>query len=60
MGKAEALCLIRKRISVPLPQIFNAYMIEDIGFILMEKVPGIPLEKCWEDLPRDAKRSIVQ
>lgn len=35
-------------------------MIEDIGFILMGKVPGIPLEKCWEDLPGDVKRSIVQ
>ncbi|KAJ5144332.1 hypothetical protein N7526_001840 [Penicillium atrosanguineum] len=60
MGEAEALCLLRKRTSVPVPEVFNAYTIADIGFILMSKIPGIPLENCWKDLTLDAKSSIVQ
>ncbi|KAJ5219929.1 hypothetical protein N7468_009133 [Penicillium chermesinum] len=59
MGEAEALSLLRKRTSVPVPELFNAYTIADIGFILMSKVPGVPLEKCWKGLTRDTKRSIV-
>lgn len=34
MGDAEALCLLRKRTSVPVPEVFNAYTIADYGFIL--------------------------
>lgn len=60
IGEAEALCLLRKRTSVPVPEVFNAYTIADIGFILMSKIPGIPLEQYWKDLAWDAKRSIVR
>ena len=60
MGEAEALYLLKRRTSDPVPKLLNAYMIEDVGFILMEKVPGTPLEKCWEYLPPNSKRSIVQ
>ncbi|KAI9375790.1 kinase-like protein [Aspergillus egyptiacus] len=60
MGEAEALCLLRKRTSVPVPEVFNAYTIADIGFILMSKVSGVTLEQCWKDLTHDAKGSIVR
>jgi aminoglycoside phosphotransferase len=60
MGEAEALCLLRRRTSVPVPEVFNAYTIADIGFILMSKILGIPLEQCWKDLTRDGKSSIVR
>ncbi|GIJ83257.1 hypothetical protein Asppvi_002076 [Aspergillus pseudoviridinutans] len=43
MGEAEALCLVRERTSVPVPKVFNAYTIGGVGFLVMEKVPGIPL-----------------
>ena len=46
MGEAEALCLLRIKTSVPVPEVFNAYTIADIGFILMSKIPGIPLKQC--------------
>lgn len=52
MGEAEAMCLV--------PKVLNAYMIEDIGFILMERMPGIPLEECWDRLSIAARKSIVQ
>lgn len=35
MGEAEALCLVKERTSVPVPEVFNAYTIADHGFILM-------------------------
>jgi aminoglycoside phosphotransferase (APT) family kinase protein len=60
MGEAEAMCLVRKTTSVPVPQVLNAYMIGDIGFILMEKIPGEPLDKCWAHLSRDSMESITK
>lgn len=60
MGEAEALCLMRKRTSVPVPEVFNAYTIAEFGFILMSKVPGVSLERCWKNLTRDVRVSIVQ
>ncbi|KAJ9192301.1 hypothetical protein DTO164E3_8440 [Paecilomyces variotii] len=60
MGEAEAMCLVRNLTTVPVPKVLNAYMIEDIGFILMERVPGIPLEECWDRLSIAARKSIVQ
>lgn len=60
MGEAEALCLLKKRTSVPVPDLFNAYTIGEFGFILMSKIPGLSLERCWKTLTRDAKVSIVQ
>ena len=60
MGEAEAMCLLKERTSVPVPRVFNAYMIEDIWFTSMEKVPGVTLERCWKGLTKDTKRSIVQ
>ncbi|KAH8428510.1 uncharacterized protein LDX57_006209 [Aspergillus melleus] len=60
MGEAEALCLLRNKTSVPVPEVFNAYTIADIGFILMSKIPGISLGQCWKDLTWDDKSSIVR
>lgn len=60
MGEAEAMCLVRKMTSVPVPRVFNAYTIGDIGFILMEKVPGVALERCWEGLDSDSRKSIAR
>lgn len=39
MGEAEALCLLRKRTSVSVPEVFKAYIIANIGFILISKNP---------------------
>jgi len=52
MGEAEALCLLRKRTSVPVPEVFNPYTIADYGFILMSKIAGVTLRQCWKDLTR--------
>jgi hypothetical protein len=60
MGEAEALCLVRERTSVPVPKVLNAYAIDDVGFLVMERTPGITLEQCWKSLTEDAKQSIVR
>lgn len=60
VGEAEALCLLRKTTSVPVPEVFNDYTIADIGFIFMSKIPGATLEQCWQDLTPDAKSSMVR
>ncbi|GFF48036.1 LOW QUALITY PROTEIN: hypothetical protein IFM46972_08448 [Aspergillus udagawae] len=54
MGEAEAMILVRNSTSVPVPEVLNAYMIEDIGFILMRKISG-----TLEDLPEDTQKVIV-
>lgn len=60
IGEAEAMCLVRSLTSTPVPKVLNAYMIDDIGFILMERVPGVCLEECWEDLPEASQKSITE
>jgi hypothetical protein len=60
MGEAEALCLVRERTSVPVSKVLNAYAIDDVGFLVMERTPGITLEQCWKSLTGDAKQSIVR
>lgn len=54
------MILLKNQTSVPVPQVFNAYMIEDIGFILMEKIHGIQLSQSWSKLPPALKESLVQ
>jgi hypothetical protein len=59
MGEAEAMILVRNSTSAPVPEVLNAYTIEDIGFILMRKIPGVTLQACWEDLLEDTQKYIV-
>lgn len=60
IGEAEAMCLVRDLTTVPVPKVLNAYMIEDIRFILMERIPGISLGECWDRLSIASRKSIVQ
>lgn len=60
MGESEAMILVRNQTSVPVPKVFNAYMIEDIGFILMEKIGAMQLGRNWSKLPREMKESLAQ
>lgn len=60
MGEAEAMCLVRELTSIPVPKILNAYMIDDIGFRLMERVPGVSIGECWDDLSLASRESITE
>lgn len=60
MGEAEAMILVKNLTSGPVAQVLNAYMIEEIGFILMEKIHGCQIGESWPALPRVLKQSIAQ
>lgn len=54
------MILVRNQTSsVPVPEVFNAYSIDDVGFTVMAKVLGITLEACWRDFSHDVKVSIT-
>lgn len=57
MGEAEAMILVKNQTSVPVPRVYNAYTIEDVGFILMEKIKGNMLR---ESLPGPVKESVAR
>lgn len=56
----SSLIRYRSQVSVPVPEVFDAYAIAEIGFIVMSKIPGLPLNQCREQLTRYSKESIVQ
>ncbi|KAJ0415260.1 kinase-like domain-containing protein [Aspergillus carlsbadensis] len=60
MREAEALMLVAARTAVPVPEVFSAYMIGDVGFILMRKVEGELLSACMESMARDELRVIAE
>ncbi|PLB44965.1 hypothetical protein P170DRAFT_270844 [Aspergillus steynii IBT 23096] len=57
MGEAEAMILVRNQTSVPVPRVFNAYVIAEIGFIVMEKIHG---DELAETLPRAVKKALAR
>lgn len=59
MREAEPMCPARKSTSVPVPEAFSTCMIEDVAFILMHKVPGTPLEGCWDHLSNNSLQGII-
>ncbi|KIW72716.1 hypothetical protein PV04_00892 [Phialophora macrospora] len=59
MGEAEAICLVKRMTSVPVPRVLIAYTIDDIGFILMEKVLGSTLESDLEHLSSDSLKDLA-
>ncbi|PWY92372.1 kinase-like protein [Aspergillus heteromorphus CBS 117.55] len=61
LSEAEAMILARQQTALPIiPRVFNAYLIDDIGFILMEKLPGDQLDDSWEGLSRAMKVSVAE
>lgn len=59
-GRSGGNVSSEKLTSVSVPEVFNAYTIADVGFILMSKIPGIILEKFWPNLTRNSKISLIR
>lgn len=55
-GRSRGYVPYRERASVVRSRIYNAYMIDDIGFILMEKIPGVDLEASRINLNQNTSR----
>ncbi|KAL2796017.1 kinase-like protein [Aspergillus keveii] len=56
MSEAEALMFVAARTRVPVPEVFSAYTIGDVGFILMRKVEGELLSSCIESMTPEGRR----
>lgn len=62
MAEAAALRLVREKTSVPVPEVYDAYMRQDkpdCGVILMEFIEGDTLHDVWGDLDDIQKDSIT-
>jgi tRNA A-37 threonylcarbamoyl transferase component Bud32 len=62
LAEAEALRYVRSRTSIPVPEVFNAYVDAslDRGVIIMEYVEGDILRNVWEDMDDERRQKIVQ
>ncbi|KAJ9261748.1 hypothetical protein DTO280E4_8889 [Paecilomyces variotii] len=60
MSEAEALILLATKTNIPVPKVFSAYTIGDIGFILMSKVEGEPLGSSWDNMSHEERQSIAR
>ncbi|OGM50345.1 hypothetical protein ABOM_001079 [Aspergillus bombycis] len=59
MDEAEALLLVAAKTKVPVPKVYTAYTIGEIGFILMGKIEGKSLGSCLDDMPREVLQRIA-
>jgi tRNA A-37 threonylcarbamoyl transferase component Bud32 len=59
LHEAESLRLIAERApSVPVPEVYNAYRINGLSYIVMEYIPGEDLG-CWDTFCAEEKQSVL-
>ncbi|KAK4457272.1 hypothetical protein QBC42DRAFT_318685 [Cladorrhinum samala] len=51
MSEANTMRFVRDRTSIPIPEVYNAYVDDKPGQVrvIMEFVEGTPLEKAWPE-----------
>lgn len=61
MAEAAAMRLVRNKTSIPVPEVFDAYMEEGTrnGCIVMQYIDGRPLDQFWGSYNKTQKESIV-
>ncbi|CRG87972.1 hypothetical protein PISL3812_04994 [Talaromyces islandicus] len=57
-AEAEAMRLVSKHTSVPVPEVLFKSFSPDHGSIEMTIIPGSPLEKIWDTLGDEAKNFV--
>ncbi|PYI03901.1 kinase-like protein [Aspergillus sclerotiicarbonarius CBS 121057] len=60
MAEAEALILLAAKTNVPVPKVLSAYMMGDVGFILMTKIEGELLASCLETMSPEELQGIAR
>jgi hypothetical protein len=62
LAEAQALRYVRSRTSIPVPEVFNAYVDAslDRGIIIMEYVEDDILRNVWEDMDDEQCQKTVQ
>ncbi|PYI29849.1 kinase-like protein [Aspergillus indologenus CBS 114.80] len=57
-AEAEAMRLVSKHTSVPVPEVFFTEFGHGYGSIYMTRIPGSPLEEKWDTLDEKSKESV--
>ncbi|KAF1955727.1 kinase-like protein [Byssothecium circinans] len=60
VSEAEALRFIRNQTSIPVPQVYDAYEREGIGYIFMSKAEGFPLSKLWRQFTEPKRAFVIE
>ncbi|GES61300.1 aminoglycoside phosphotransferase [Aspergillus terreus] len=65
-SEAEMLRLLTSRTAIRAPRVYRSFQVEDdtqyfgtTGYIVMDFVPGQPLDECWDSLSRDTQGNIA-
>ncbi|KAK8220981.1 hypothetical protein IWZ01DRAFT_477911 [Phyllosticta capitalensis] len=59
MAEAEAMRFVRAHTRAPVPEVYQAFVKDGIGYILMERMRGVPLEERWKDLDAVKREKVV-
>ncbi|EKG16072.1 Aminoglycoside phosphotransferase [Macrophomina phaseolina MS6] len=61
MAEAEAMRFVRARLpGVPVPEVYQSFIKDDLGFILMEKIEGRPLSEVWDRLDDEKCAYVIE
>lgn len=59
LGEADAMHLVaHKTPEVSIPRVYNAYKIGNMGYIVMDYIPGPTLAQCWTTLSVEDRETI--
>ncbi|CAG8058019.1 unnamed protein product [Penicillium nalgiovense] len=65
-SEAEMLRLIASRTTIRAPRVYRSFQVKDdtqyfgtTGYIVMDFIPGQPLDECWNGLSRDNQGKIA-
>ncbi|KAJ6020184.1 Aminoglycoside phosphotransferase [Penicillium canescens] len=65
-SEAEMLRLIASRTTIRAPRVYRSFQVKDdtqyfgtSGYIVMDFIPGQPLDECWNSLSRDTQGKIA-
>ncbi|OJJ03199.1 hypothetical protein ASPVEDRAFT_134045 [Aspergillus versicolor CBS 583.65] len=61
LAEAETLRFIRAKTSIPVPEVYDAYIDESIdrGVIVMEYIEGDVLRDVWDDMADDEQEGVI-
>ncbi|KAJ5385469.1 kinase-like domain-containing protein [Penicillium concentricum] len=60
LSEAEALHLASTRTTIATPRLLSAYILDDVGYIVMSYVAGEPLEQYWDRASQVEKDCILE
>ena len=57
--EAAAMTVVRQQTNIPVPEAYRSFVHGSNSYLVMEYVPGEPLDRCWEDLSHWEKVQIA-